>query len=339
MRDLGDIIDKQLTKANILRLISEEQLWRYYFGNFDLNRTYISPLRDDSMPSFSIFWASRMGKILGKDHNGSFLGDIFDFVGAKYKVEFTGSLIRVNNDLSLGLDNCGCISDYTPNTRAPITTMPRIHRVIYESILRPPLEEDIVYWNSYGITKHTLNLYGVRPVGVLYCNGMCCYTYTQGDPCCEYKFPSGNRKYYRPFASKELKFRGNIDNDKDIQGYYKIREKKWIKLDEWCNGEIIVLTKSMKDIMLLHEYNIDSMAIHGEQHKFKDDFIRHIKERYKKVVSLYDRDRSGMNGARRLWREYKIEPLFIKGAKDITDLYKKDKQKAEEFIIKINSLI
>lgn len=92
----------------------------------------------------------------------------------------------------------------------------------------------------------------------------------------------------------------------------------------------------MKDVMLLRELGYDSMAIHGENHKFNEDFIRHIKKYRTNIISLYDRDNAGILGAKYLWKNYKIKPYFIPkkyNTKDISDLYKeKGKEIVEEFL-------
>lgn len=338
----GKVIDRGLDKADILRLVPEERLWRHYLGfDFEVGKTYKSPLRTDPGPSFSIFKSKYLGdKIMAKDHGGSFVGDIFDYIQFTEHVDFYNALVKINLDFGLGFpynkERQMKFREHKANTKVTTTrvsTPKKSTPIIYESVHRPALQADLDYWGSFGISRATLNLYRVRCVGVLYCNGMCVYTNTPGDPCYEYYFPSGNRKYYRPFAQRMYKFRGNIDNLSDIQGFYQCSVAA-PKVERKV-GELLVLTKSLKDIMLFREYGIDAVAIHGETQKFDARFMAKLKRWYKKVVCVYDRDKGGMCGAKYLWKEYGVDWLFIRGAKDITDLYKKDKTKADEFIDKL----
>lgn len=329
---------EELTKEGIFKAVRDEVLWRHYLGfDFEIGKTYKSPLRTDPSPSFSIFYASRLQKIMARDHGGTFRGDIIDYICASERIDFYSALVKINSDFKLGfIPKSTKIMPFREQVVRPgsvprISIPKKVLSVVYESTHRPPLQSDIDYWMSYGISRDILTLYSVGFVSVLYCNGMCCYTYQVGDPCYEYPFPSGNRKYYRPFAIKADKFRGNITNNSDVQGYWQCRVK------EDYEGKMLVLTKSMKDVMLLRQYDIDSMAIHGETQKFNTEFIRHLGRHYPRIVSLYDRDKSGVCGARYLWKEYGISPYFTpKGsAKDLTDLYKKDKMKADELVRKI----
>lgn len=343
MYDFGEIDRHVLNKENVMRLVPEDRLWRHYLGfDFEVGKTYKSPLRTDPTPSFSIFRARRLGdKIMARDHGGQFAGDIIDYICFTERVDFYTALIKINEDFGLGLRYTKVSREGVPRFREHkvnpsevprIEAAKKISGVIYEIVERPYLASDIGYWISYGITRHTLNQYGVRCVGVLYCNGMCCYTYQYDNPCYEYPFPSGNRKYYWPFAQeKSKKFRGNIDNEKDMQGYYQTRMSKHEE------SNLLVITKSMKDVMLLHQYGVDAIAIHGENHRFNNDFIRHMKKYNKRVISLYDNDETGKRGAEYLCVNHQIEPYFIteESAKDITDLYKKDKKKADEFVMRL----
>lgn len=332
MYDFTEIGGRELNRKNVLRLVSEDRLWRHYLGfSFVIGKTYKSPLRTDPTPSFSIY-ENALGKIKAFDHGGGFAGDIIDYLQFTEHIDFYSALVKINNDFDLGLsykrDRTMTFTEHKATT-IDVRTSPKRTGVMYECVQRTALEADLGYWASYGITRGTLNLYGVRCVGLLRCNGVCCYTYQTENPCYMYPFPSGNAKYYWPYADKASKFRGNIDNGKDIQGYHQCR------MDKSNPGELLVLTKSLKDVMLFREYGIEAIAIHGETHKFNKDFIRHIRERYKVIVSLYDRDKSGMTGAKYLWKEYGVIPLFTpKGTgKDLTDMFKKEgKMKVDEFV-------
>ena len=322
----------ELTTHKILSLISEQRLWLHYSGiNPQCPRSYKSPLRVDPVPSFSMHRGSN-GKIQGKDHGGTFMGDIFDYIQFVHKITFKDALVKVNRDFNLGLSEIVQIGGYNAHSR-PIecpSCLPIVRPLsIYQSDIRRSNWADIEYWLSYGITADTLTKYDVNCVNVLYYNGLCVYTYQPSDPCYRYMFFSGNSKYYRPWAPKYLKFRGNIDNSIDVQGYKQLNIKKGI-----YEGGTIVLTKSLKDVMLLSEYKIHAVAIHGEQHTFNNLFIEHLKRHYTKLYSLYDPDEAGMNGARVLYELYDIEPRFPIGAKDITDMYKEGRLKEVKELIK-----
>lgn len=317
---------KDLTKDNILSAVRDETLWSHYLGRNITFTTQQSPFRSDPNPSFSVYRHRTKGKIMAQDHGGTFLGDIFDLVGALYRTDFSGALAQINQDFGLGLKK-GAIVTVSPRlvTRREV---PKASRIIFEAEERNLLQSDVEYWGSYGIRPDTLTRFDVHCVNVARVNGQCWYTYKPEDPCYEYRFVSGNSKYYRPWAEKALKFRGNIDGRKDIQGLHQCR------VDEVYDGKMLVLTKSMKDVMLISQYDIDSMAAHGESHGYDDEFMNMLLACYPRVVSLYDNDKAGRAGAQYLLDRYGVQPKFVpeSAGKDVTDMYRKDRKAAEGLI-------
>lgn len=202
--------------------------------------------------------------------------------------------------------------------------------------IRPWTDKDLSYWLEYGITREILELYDVyciERIKIRKSDGkwVLVYSYTEDNPCYGYYFrQSRHIKCYFPFATgDQLRFVGNVNNYQDIQGYYQCNVKKDKK------NILLILTKSMKDCMCLRGLGYEAMAIHGEAQYFYKDFIRHIKKYYPVVISLYDRDKTGMKGAKFLWKTYRIRPYFIPKrlvyAKDISDVHKVySRTKAEE---------
>jgi hypothetical protein len=321
-----------LTPQKILSKVSEIMLWRYYLGSdFKLGATVHAPYRDDKDASFSLFYSHRYNKIIAKDFGGhGFVGDVFHYVRMVYRLDFYTALVKVNLDFNLGLpynsDKCRNLS----SQRVTITGKEmrdiakfegsfKANNTVLQIVARMWEQADLDYWGSFGISKETLKKYDVYPINRLFLNKELVYTYAPDNPGYAYFFPkSGHFKCYFPLTrDKRRKFLGNIDNFKDIQGYYQC-EVKGERPDK-----LLILTKSMKDCMTIRECGYDAMAIHGETQRFHIDFIRHIKKYYPTIISLYDRDASGMQGAKFLWKEYKIKPYFIEkyyGVKDISDM-------------------
>ncbi len=321
MLGFGEIGKNDLTVKNILSRVSEITLWRYYIGvDFVLGKPFKAQYRVDNNPSFNVF-RTHSGHIYGKDWGRDFTGDIFSYLKYVYRINFNDALMKINSDFNLGLGT-GIIVNI-PNAIIDIKTIPikgtKISNKQFTIFKRTATELDINYWLQYGITRDTLNKYHVWPIDVLMIDGADVYKHSDTNPGYAYHFPRSNHiKCYFPLhKDKSRRFIGNISNETDIQGYDQCNVKG--------EGELLVLTKSMKDCMLLHEYEIDAMAIHGETQRFNPDFIRHIKKYYRRIISLYDRDITGMRGAKYLWKEYQIEPYFIPkslGSKDISDLFR-----------------
>lgn len=336
-----DNIYQELSVGNIISIVIEPVLWRHYLGiNFELKKNYVSPLRKgDKVPSFNVYIDGR-GRFMFKDFggNGSH-GDIFDFLHIRDSLTFREALVRVNVDFKLGLGNPHEQSyrGYKPigireeqrlekfSDSFAIQTAPLINAYV-----RAWREEDLKYWMQYGITKDILIEYQVHCIKRICVNGVLVYSQTPNNPCYGYYFPTSKHiKCYFPYAvGKQTKFLGNANNYQDIQGYYQCNVKKDSR------NTLLILTKSMKDCMTLRSLGYEAMAIHGEGQYFYKDFVRHIKKYYPKIISLYDRDRTGVKGAKYLWKMYGILPYFIPklltGCKDISDVYKQySREKAE----------
>lgn len=336
----------ELNVQNILLNVQESTLWRYYLGfDYELKKDYISPLRPkEESPSFNLYTDKR-DRIMFKDFGGEGShGSVFDFLMLRDSLGFHETLTRVNVDFGLRLGNphqqsyrgfkpmgirvetqLGKFEEKFPVQNAPLINA---HTKAYT-------EKDLAYWEQYGITIDTLKNYDVHCIGKVVVNRVQVYTHSLNNPCYGYYFPKSKHiKCYFPFATNgQLRFLGNANNYEDIQGYYQCNVKK----DK--RNTLLILTKSMKDCMCLRELGYEAMAIHGEGQYFYKDFIRHIKKYFPIIISIYDRDKTGMKGALYLWRTYKIPAAFVPksltklGIKDISDMYKAlGKEKVEEYM-------
>ena len=93
------------------------------------------------------------------------------------------------------------------------------------------------------------------------------------------------------------------------------------------SGEFLVITKSMKDVMLCYELGIPAIAPNSENLFITDSRWDNIVIKFKHIFLLYDTDLAGVANSKRIKKKFpKIQVLLIPRkykAKDITDLYKK----------------
>jgi hypothetical protein len=99
------------------------------------------------------------------------------------------------------------------------------------------------------------------------------------------------------------------------------------------SGELLVITKSFKDIGTLYEQGIPSIAPQAESILLPENIIDELKSRFKTIYSLMDYDNTGIHLAWKMRKLYGIKPLFFtygtwsrkqgyEGAKDISDFRK-----------------
>ena len=293
-----------VTKDDILNRISMEDLFRKYIGDFKIGRVYNSPLREDSSPSFGLFISNKDNTILYKDLATGDCGDAFKLIKKLKGIGTNFELYKfIYEDLNLSN------GDELRQTKRNVT-----YRRTEISVKRRKFDDiDMKYWSSYGITEHTLKLFKVSAISEMFINGVSKDTSTKANPMYAYKV-FDKFKIYKPFANKLSKWRGNLSS-LDIQGYEQLPEY----------GEILIITKALKDVMVLYEIGYDAVAPPSESTDIPEVVINNLMKRFKKIIVLYDRDAAGMKFARRITQRWKFDFMFINKkykTKDISDFAK-----------------
>ena len=119
-------------------------------------------------------------------------------------------------------------------------------------------------------------------------------------------------KIYRPLASKFTKWRTNLTN-RHVQGLSELPKE---------GGDLLIITKSLKDVMCCYEMGFNAIAAASETVFIPEDILRSLRSKWKHIVILYDRDKTGMFKARQYSKQYNIDAFFINKkfkAKDLSD--------------------
>lgn len=288
----------------ILSKVTEYDIYAKYIGQFKVGMIYNSPFRKDKNPSFGIYYSKRTKQLLFKDHGTGECGNVIKFVSL-----FTGKT-EYNDILSDIVDNL----NITNNTKLVSSKqyIPPTETVI--GVVRQEFTDvDINYWKQFNISINTLKKFNVNSIKYYLCNGIVKGTYKRENPMYAYKVYN-NFKIYRPLADKYTKWRNNL-TDYDIQGYEQLPQK----------GDILFITKSMKDVMCLHEMSYPAVSPSSESTFLPKDVLEQLKTRFKRIIILFDRDVAGVKRSRKLSRETGLEAIFINKkfkAKDVSDAVK-----------------
>lgn len=288
----------------ILSKVTEYDIYAKYIGQFKVGMIYNSPFRKDKNPSFGIYYSKRTKQLLFKDHGTGECGNVIKFVSL-----FTGKT-EYNDILSDIVDNL----NITNNTKLVSSKqyIPPTETVI--GVVRQEFTDvDINYWKQFNISINTLKKFNVNSIKYYLCNGIVKGTYKRENPMYAYKVYN-NFKIYRPLADKYTKWRNNL-TDYDIQGYEQLPQK----------GDILFITKSMKDVMCLHEIGYPAVSPSSESTFLPKDVLEQLKTRFKRIIILFDRDTAGVKRSRKLSRETGLEAMFINKkfkAKDVSDAVK-----------------
>ena len=122
-------------------------------------------------------------------------------------------------------------------------------------------------------------------------------------------------KIYRPLASKYTKWRTNLTN-RHVQGLAELPQE---------GGGLLIITKSLKDVMCLYEMGFNAIAASSETTFIPDDILQSLKSKWDHIVILYDRDKTGMSKARDYGKQYGLDCVFVHKrfkSKDISDAVK-----------------
>ena len=179
-------------------------------------------------------------------------------------------------------------------------------------------ELELKWWAKYGITKNTLQKFDVYSCKHVFLNDQLFAKSQQHCPIFGYY----GKKYHgmelwRCYFPKRTLFRF-ITNwpSKKIQGYDQLPKK----------GKLLVITKSMKDVMCLYSCGIIACAPNSENLFIPDTMLEELKSRFESIVVFYDNDRPGLYNMAKIRRAHP-ELIYISipkefGSKDISDFYK-----------------
>lgn len=288
----------------ILSKVTEYDIYAKYIGQFKVGMIYNSPFRKDKNPSFGIYYSKRTKQLLFKDHGTGECGNVIKFVSLfTGKTEYNDILSDIVDKLNI-TNNTKLVS--SKQYIQPTETVIGVVRQEFTDV-------DINYWKQFNISINTLKKFNVNSIKYYLCNGIVKGTYKRENPMYAYKVYN-NFKIYRPLADKYTKWRNNL-TDYDIQGYEQLPQK----------GDILFITKSMKDVMCLHEMGYPAVSPSSESTFLPKDALERLKTRFKRIIILFDRDTAGVKRSRKLSRETGLEAMFINKkfkAKDVSDAVK-----------------
>ena len=294
-----------MSLKDLLDKLDDYDIYSYYVGQFKIGKLFNSPLRsDDKNPSFAIFKGVN-GKLFFKDHGSGEGGNAIKFVklykGIQTKDELERELLRIVRKMNPNSGNA--IRTYSYSVDSGPTDI---------GIVRQPFTDvDKQYWKQFHISIDTLKLFQVFSIKYFLCNRVVRGTYKESSPMYAYKV-FDKFKIYRPLASKYTKWRTNLTN-RDVQGLAEIPKE---------GGNLLIITKSLKDVMCLYEMGFNAIAASSETTFIPDDILQSLRSKWNHIVIIYDRDKTGMLEARKYSKQYRLDAIFVHKkfkAKDISD--------------------
>lgn len=265
--------DVEILPEDIKNKVSDEDIYSYYLGDFEDNSWFSAPWRSDSDPSLRVSYYNNkwVWCDFGEDSRSK---TAIDFVMRYYEISYREALKKVYEDIVLNNKN-------NLLSKRIIKNETKSFCKIRTEFL--PFELD--YWTTANITKKDLNYWGVYS-GEIRHNGILWHISKPGDPLFIYMFDKHIPIYkgYRPFSKDpKYKFYG-----KNISGHIQ----GWDKLP--TSGDILIVTKSYKDVMVWGKLGYSAIAPHTENMFISPFDMYELQSRFNNIYVNYDNDKVGI---------------------------------------------
>lgn len=310
-------------KKEAKKLISSDEIlemtnggWDIFckeIGKFPVGRSFKHPLKEDRKISGSIVKRGNLWFLC--DFAGTFKTmTAIKFIELKYKTDFKGAISRICKELSINEDN----KEYQPDPdiqKEPKLPTEYVHISFSTSKFDKKHAE---YWNSYHLSEDYLKKYNVFRVKDLFINrrrialksNELTYAYWADD--------IQSTKILRVGAGDSNKWRTNVPND---YIWYE-------NLYEGCDK--LIISKSVKDALVLTLFNICSVATQNESAKILSSNIQRLSSKSKELIINYGSDYQGKEESWKITKKFGIkhyntpDELLKFGVNDVAEMAKYD---------------
>jgi hypothetical protein len=316
-----DIKYTPLTVENILARIDQREAFIKYLNRDPKKvKPTTNPLRVDENPG-CMFYYDNQDKIIFCDFSYSKYYDIFKVVMDRFNLNFYEALQKINRDFNLHLNSHRAIPPkYEVKTKEERRTRK------YQIIQKDFSEKELEWWNKFGIHVETLKHFNVFSVDRFYVDKTIRAVSTEKDFIFAYYFPqSDNLKIYRPLNKNKNKWLFN-GSQRDIQGMDQLP----------FTGDTVIITSSLKDVMLFYELGYSAIAPQGEFDSLPEEVVEYLGDYFTNQIIWYDNDTPGIKAAKKLANKTEFKWVCNEEGypKDITDYYAEFGEKATKDMIK-----
>lgn len=313
-----DCLKPNITKEYLFsKGLNQESIMQYYTKQ-DVNskKLFTSCFRVDNHVTCS-FYKSKSGILYLHDFATNEHINCFEVVMRLFNCNYYQALDIIAQDF-------GIIEGKVNFSKQGVKFIPTIKESTTSKIqvqIKDFTKEELEWWNQFGISLKLLKKYHVFSLQHVFLNGELKFSSLPKNPIYGYYFgkdKNGNElwKIYFPFNKESgIRFINNLSRKK-LQGYKQLDE----------TGDILVITKSLKDCACFRNYNINAVAPSSESTFCTEEQIKEFKQRFKHIVVMYDQDKAGKHNMYKIRLKYPeldffVIPNYLK-AKDFSDLRK-----------------
>lgn len=318
------------TAEEILSTISEKDIYEFYFRTrIKEGRLYKCPFHKDKDPSLG-FKLMPSTVLIHRCFGCGQRGNIFSFVSKLLSLSYWDTIKQINRDFQLVELTLPVSREVIKRESIGFTTEETNSRIypVYQNFNII----DFNYWNRYEIPLSLLLKYDIKSCKQVFIknrhnNDLVLFAeYSKKNPIYCYKIDD-TYKIYRPLNPTKVGKWLSTTRAEDIQGMKQLPFK----------GKLLIITSSMKDLLVLKILGYNAIALGGEGNRIPAKILDYLKESFKEIIIFYDNDEAGIKYANKLSEEIEAEYVYIPieyKEKDISDYTERYSIKQARCLIK-----
>lgn len=308
--------------------VDQEEVFSSY-GGFPVNESFSSPFRKDNNPSCRLYKGNNQKIYIIDDTTKS----SYDFIETVQEFE----RLSFMDTLELILDRYLFKYETIRIPEEAVESMKRVKEHSYAQFKVSSKKwstKELKYWTDLGVSFETLQKFNVFLAQTIIVKETVVYNAGPMSTVFIYKLGKGTYQFYFPFSPKGKRF---LCNTNKILGWEQLPPE----------GKLLVITKSMKDVIVLHEMGYTAIAPIGEGSIIDEDTINILKFKFDEIVIFNDFDLTGISSSIYYDLEYDIQARYLTNglfgttnykAKDPADLvklvgFKKAKQEIDTLLV------
>ena len=306
------VFKPKVTQDFILSKINQESIMQHYTG-LDVNskKLTLSPFRNDHKVTCA-FYKSKSGVLYLHDFATNEHINCFTVVSKLYNCSYYKALEIIAQDFGL------IKGSHKVSTFKIVPDIKESESARIQVQIKDYSDKELEWWSQFGINKKLLKKYHIYSIQNVFLNGNLKFISTEKCPIYGYYFgkdKNGEEKWKIYFPLKtEYRFLNNLSK-KILQGYHQLPK----------TGDLLVITKSMKDVVALYGFGIAAVSPNSETLFVDEKKLEEFKKRFKHILVLYDNDKPGKHNMWLIRKEhpelnYYFLPWYL--AKDFTDSIK-----------------
>ena len=307
-------LEPEITKEFIFSKINQESIMQFYTGiDVTSKKLHLSPFRNDHKVTCALY-KSKSNILYLHDFATNEHINCFQVVMKKYGVNYYEALQIIARDFRL----VGGSNSNLKEAPKLVQPLKETEKTRIQVQIKDYTEQELEWWKSFGISKKLLKKYHIYSLQHVFLNGALKFTSDEKSPIYGYYFGKDKNgiekwKIYFPLKT-EYRFLNNLSK-KVLQGYHQLPK----------TGDLLVITKSMKDVVALYGFGIAAASPNSETLFIEDKKLEEFKQRFKHRLVLYDNDRPGKHNMWLIRKQhpelnYFYLPFYL--SKDFTDSIK-----------------